>query len=340
MLTIDGSQGEGGGQVLRTSLALSMVTGTPFRIDHIRARRPRPGLQRQHLTCVEAAAEVSRARTTGAALGSRHLTFEPGNLAAGEYNFKVGTAGSAILVLQTVLPPLLLADGPSRVTISGGTHNIAAPPFDFLQAAFLPLVGRMGPRVTATLDRHGFYPAGGGKLTVEIEPVRRMTPIDLLERGPIVRQSATALIARLPRHVADRELRVVGESLGWTDDQLHIREISDSKGPGNALLIEIAAEHVTEVFTAFGERGRPAERVAAAAVEEAQAYLTADAPVGPHLADQLLLPMALAHGGSIRALPLTLHSRTNMEVIGRFLDVRFEVGVDERRGTVVRVVRA
>jgi RNA 3'-terminal phosphate cyclase (ATP) len=340
MLTIDGSQGEGGGQVLRTSLALSMVTGTPFRIDHIRARRPRPGLQRQHLTCVEAAAEVSRARTTGAALGSRHLTFEPGNLAAGEYNFKVGTAGSAILVLQTVLPPLLLADGPSRVTISGGTHNIAAPPFDFLQASFLPLVGRMGPRVTATLVRHGFYPAGGGKLTVEIEPVRRMTPLDLLDRGPIARQSATALIARLPRHVAERELGVVGESLGWTDDRLHIREISDSKGPGNALLIEIAAEHVTEVFTAFGERGRPAERVAAAAVEEAQAYLAADAPVGPHLADQLLLPMALARGGSIRALPLTLHSRTNMDVIGRFLDVRFEVEEDDGRGTVVRVVRA
>ena len=166
MLTIDGSVGEGGGQILRTALALALVTGTPFRIHAIRARRRKPGLLRQHLTAVNAAATVGGASTDGASLGSRELTFRPGRITPGEYRFAVGTAGSTGLVLQTVLPPLLLASGPSTVTVEGGTHNPGAPPFDFLARVFLPLLRRMGAHVEARLDRPGFYPAGGGQCTV------------------------------------------------------------------------------------------------------------------------------------------------------------------------------
>jgi RNA 3'-terminal phosphate cyclase (ATP) len=161
MLTIDGSQSEGGGQVLRSSLALSLVTGRPFAIENIRAGRKKPGLLRQHLTAVLAAAEVSAAEVEGAALASRRLLFRPGRVRAGDYAFRVGTAGSATLVLQTVLPALLLAEGESTLTLEGGTHNPMAPPVDFLENAYLPLVNRLGPRVKVQLVRPGFYPAGG-----------------------------------------------------------------------------------------------------------------------------------------------------------------------------------
>jgi len=194
MLTIDGSMGEGGGQVVRSSLALSLVTGTPFRIDKVRAGRKRPGLMRQHLTAVQAAAAVGGARVTGAEIGAQCFTFEPGAVQAGEHRFAVGTAGSATLVLQTVLPALLVAGGPSRLTLEGGTHNPMAPPFDFIAEAFLPLIARMGARCTATLERPGFYPAGGGRFTVEVTPVaEELIPFALLERGEVKRREARAL---------------------------------------------------------------------------------------------------------------------------------------------------
>ncbi len=188
MITIDGSQGEGGGQVLRTSLGLSLVTGKAFRIEKIRAGREKPGLLRQHLTAVRAAAQVGGAKVSGDEIGSRTLAFEPEQVRGGEYEFAVGTAGSATLVLQTVLPALIVAGGPSRLTLKGGTHNPWSPPFDFLQKAFLPLLERMGAKVTAELIRPGFYPAGGGEFTVEIQPVPggRLQPLDLLERGETV----------------------------------------------------------------------------------------------------------------------------------------------------------
>ena len=173
ILTIDGSYGEGGGQVLRSSLAMSLVTGRPFVIENIRAGRKKPGLMRQHLTAVNAAVEVSHAEAAGAAIDSARLEFRPGQVTAGKYKFSVGTAGSATLVLQTVLPALLLADGESHLTLEGGTHNPFAPPLDFLTKAYLPLVNRMGPKVTVDpFYRPGFYPAGGGKFTVHVQPVR------------------------------------------------------------------------------------------------------------------------------------------------------------------------
>src|SRR5688572_16449750 len=188
LITIDGSMGEGGGQVLRTSLALSLVTGKPFRIEKIRAGREKPGLLRQHLTAVNAAAAVGGAHVEGAALGSRELDFRPGPAKPGEYRFAVGTAGSATLVLQAVLPALLTARGASTLVLEGGTHNPFAPPFDFLDKAFLPLLRRMGARVEVALERPGFYPAGGGRFQVRVEPVERLERLDLPSRGDAKRR--------------------------------------------------------------------------------------------------------------------------------------------------------
>ena len=339
MITIDGSMGEGGGQVLRTSLALSLVTGQPVRLENVRAGRRTPGLLRQHLTAVNAAAEVGGAEVEGAALGSTELEFRPGPVRPGEYAFAVGTAGSATLVLQTVLPPLLLAPGPSRLTLEGGTHNPLAPPFDFLERSFLPVVNRMGPRVSASLERHGFYPAGGGRFSVEVEPAAKLVPIELADRGEVVRRRALAAVANLPFSIAQRELAVVEKELGWTGDELRGEAVMGSRGPGNVLFLEIACEHVTEVVVGFGERGVSAVAVASRAATEARRYLNAGVAVGEHLADQLMLPFALAGGGAYTTIPLSRHSTTNIEVIEAFLGPTFtveELGRGQRRVAVLR----
>jgi len=333
LITIDGSQGEGGGQILRSALSLSLLTQTPIRIRNIRAKRSNPGLQRQHLAAVRAAGELGSAALVGASLGSSELSFEPGPVRAGDFHFSVGSAGSTTLVLQTVLPPLLVAGGRSTVVVEGGTHNIHAPPFDFLERAFLPLIARMGPRVTARLERAGFFPAGGGRIVVTIEPAP-LRAITLLERGEIRACRADALVARLPRHIGERELKVVAAELHRLKPTLQVREIADSAGPGNLITVAIESEHVVDVFTGFGERGKPAEKVAHDAVGQARDYVKSGVPVGPHLADQLLLPMALAGGGAFRTTKPTSHLLTNIEVIGLFLPVAFtvdELGEDDYR---------
>lgn len=325
MIRIDGSLGEGGGQILRSSLSLSLATGKPFRIENIRANRQKPGLLRQHLTAVQAAVEVGSAEVEGASLGSGSLTFIPGKVRAGEFRFAVGTAGSGTLVLQTVLPVLMTAAGPSRIEIEGGTHNPAAPPFDFLKRSFIPLIEQMGPSVKLELRRYGFYPAGGGHFVVEIHPVEKLKPIHVEFRGEIVAKKATALVANLPYHIARRELDTVAKLLHWAPDSLHCEDTKKSASPGNVVMAELASSAVTQVFTAFGKLGVSAEDVAKDAAEQARAYLDSAAAVDEHLADQLLLPLALAGGGSFSAVSLNLHAKTNMEVIRKFLPVRFEV---------------
>ena len=321
MITIDGSFGEGGGQILRTSLTLSLVTGKPLRIERIRAGRKSPGLLRQHLAAVNAAARVGYAEIEGASLGSRELTFRPQAVAAGRYQFAVGTAGSATLVLQTVLPALMIADAPSQLLLEGGTHNPYAPPFDFLEKTFLPLLNRMGARVTARLERHGFYPAGGGRFIVEITPTQQLRQIKLDDRGAITGRRARALVANLPRHIAERELLVIGSKLSWKGDWLRVETIDPSPGPGNCVMIEVECERLTEVFTAFGQRGVRAEAVAGEAADQAREYMASDAAADEYLADQLLVPMALAGGGSFTAVSLSRHTTTNIEVIRKFIDI-------------------
>ena len=325
MLTIDGSRGEGGGQILRTSLALSIVTGTPFRMANIRARRAKPGLMRQHLTALQAATAVSNADVSGASVGSTEIMFRPGKACGGQYSFSVGTAGSATLVLQTILPALMLADARSTLVLEGGTHNPMSPPFDFLVRAFLPLVTRMGPRVEAVLEKPGFYPAGGGRFRVTVEPTKSLQPIDLFERGGLRAHRARAVVASLPQAIAERELRVVGERLGWDRPCLESEVIPNAHGPGNVVIIELESEHVTEVFTSFGERGVSAEKVAESAATEAGGYLRSGVPVGPHLADQLLLPLAHAGGGAFRTMAPSLHARTQADVIRMFLETEIRM---------------
>ncbi|MEM1165868.1 MAG: RNA 3'-terminal phosphate cyclase [Planctomycetota bacterium] len=322
MITIDGAMGEGGGQVLRTSLALSMVTGQPFRIERIRAGRSKPGLMRQHLTSVKAACAVCAGTAHGAELGSTTLDFVPGAIRGGEFSFAIGTAGSTTLVLQTVLPALVTGAHPSTLTLSGGTHNTYAPSVHFLEHAFLPLIQRMGPRVRLELERHGFYPGGGGRIRVDIEPTTTLHPLELLDTPPITSRRAIATIAGLPESIARRELTVVRKKLGWPAECLRTDRLDDDLGPGNILSLEITREDVTEVFTGFGERGVSAERVAARAVDDVQRYLRAGVPVWRHLADQLMLPLAIAGTGAFTTGPLSRHATTNAEVIESFLSVR------------------
>jgi RNA 3'-terminal phosphate cyclase (ATP) len=325
VLTVDGSFGEGGGQILRSSLTLSLVTGTPFRIVNIRIRRRRPGLRAQHLTAVRAAATVSQAEVAGDEIGSRELSFAPRRPRGGEYTFAVGTAGSTTLVLQTVLPALVLAPESSSLVLEGGTHNPQCPTFEFLSRAYLPLLERMGPAVGAVLRRPGFYPAGGGRFSVSIDPVASLHPFELIERGPIRSRRGVARVAHLPRHIAEREIATLVEKLGWDRASFSIEELTDTDGPGNVVIIDVVAERVTEVFSGFGQKGISAERVAKRLGNEVKEYLRADVPVGRHLADQLVLLLAIAGGGAFATLSPSSHLTTQIEVIRRFLAVRAEL---------------
>ncbi|MEK8034563.1 RNA 3'-terminal phosphate cyclase [Ideonella sp. DXS29W] len=328
MIELDGSAGEGGGQILRSGLALSMCTGQPLRITRIRAKRPKPGLMRQHLACVQAAQTVCDAVVHGAELGSSTLSFEPGAVRAGDYRFVVGTAGSCTLVLQTVLPALMRASAASRVELSGGTHNPMAPPVHFIQRCFAPLLARLGVQLQLSLGRHGFYPAGGGEAVALITPPEegRLQPFDLMERGERREGYAECLTPGLPRHVASRELQALGAALGWSGDQLRELPARQNEGPGNALMATLAYEQVTELVTAFGEKGRSADSVAAAVVAEVRAFQRSAGAVGPHLADQWALPLALAvvdsgHPARYTLTELTEHARSNFGVIEAFLPV-------------------
>lgn len=324
MLTIDGSMGEGGGQILRTSLALSLVTGTPFRLSNIRAKRAKAGLLRQHLAAVKAAAALG-AEVEGGEIGSLEITVRPGAVRGGEHTFSIGSAGSACLVLQTVLPPLLASGQAARLRLEGGTHNPFAPPYDFVERVFLPVLQRMGVRVEARLERWGFYPAGGGVMTVDVAPTERLEGIEHVERGEIVSRRARSVVAHLSGDIAKRELAVVQAELGWTESETELTQLISSDGPGNVLLLEVETEHGREMCAGFGERGVSAETVARRAVGELRSYLRASAPVGRRLADQLMIPFAMAGKGVFRTCPFSEHSSTNLAVIREFLSTQIAV---------------
>lgn len=321
VIELDGAYGEGGGQILRSALTLSMCTGHPIYLKNIRAKRKHPGLMQQHLTAVQAAAAISGAEAEGATVGSTELRFSPGSVRGGDYRFSIGTAGSCTLVLQTILPALLMARQNSRVTLSGGTHNPMSPPFHFLQRAFAPLLERMGAKVELKLNRFGFYPTGGGEIHMNIAAGSKLAPLYLESRGKRIKSYAESFFAGLPAHISERELTVVKQRLGWMDEQLFPRSIDRNQGPGNALLITLEYEQVTVVFAGFGEKGVPAEAVAKSTVKQAQHYMMGEAAACSFLADQLLLPMALAGGGSFIATDWSSHAATNADIIRRFLAV-------------------
>jgi RNA 3'-terminal phosphate cyclase (ATP) len=345
-ITIDGSQGEGGGQILRSALALSVITGKSLRLTKIRAGRKKPGLMRQHLTCVQAAASISAAEVEGAEPGASDITFMPQAVLPGNYHFRIGTAGSAMLVLQTVLPALLRTTRPSTLTLEGGTHNMQAPPFDFLNRSWLPLIERFGPSVTARLERHGFYPAGGGRVVVEITPSQHLAGFDLLEAGRVQDRRVRALVSNLSADIGDREVHRAVRKLNWPSESGEVCMV-ESNGPGNVLYAEIHCENITTMCCGFGRVGVRAEQVADGVVRGIRSWLKQAAPVGPFLADQLMLPMALSaaqvvdcevqRGGKFRTGPLTEHARTQMDILPLFLNVDITAQCDDS-GALLEIV--
>lgn len=318
-LTIDGSQGEGGGQILRTSLSLSMCLGQPIRIKNIRAGRKKPGLLRQHLTCVRAAKEICNAKVEGDELGSQSIKFDPGVIKAGNYRFAIGTAGSTSLVFQTILPALLKADIQSNVSFEGGTHNMQAPSYEFLNQCFLKALKKMNIQIDCELLRYGFYPNGGGQWNTQIQPAKETNRLKLLDRGDLVARSATSFISKIPLRVSQRELKKVAQKLNWNSDELFEKEV-DSFGPGNLISLKLAFENTVELFDEVAQRGLTAERVAGKAIKNLKRYLDSNAVVGEHLADQLLLPMALNAGGSFITHSMSEHVKTNIDVINQFIN--------------------
>lgn len=354
IVDIDGRHGEGGGQILRTSLALAMITGKTLRMDGIRAGRAKPGLRRQHLACVEAAAQLCNAEVRGAELGSQRLDFTPHSISGGELRIDIGSAGSTMLVVQTILVAAIAAKQPLRAVIVGGTHNPLAPPFDFLSRVYLPLLHAMGADVELTLDRHGFAAhddAAPRKATRASSEERQrdvndqaqastrlgqvalsvgagaLRPIERVASGEVTARHAAAILSRLPTHVGERELGVVRDRLGFAPSECEIRDVRASS-TANVLLIEVERGGCRELVSSFGAQGLRAEAVAHRACDAMAAYLAADVPVGEHLADQLVLPLAVAGGGRFRCAPLSLHATTNIDTIGRFLDVPISVAPD------------
>lgn len=318
---IDGSRGEGGGQVLRSALALSSITGRPFRILNIRAGRPKPGLAAQHLKSVEAAACVSGARAEGASLGSSALLFEPRGIIPGEYRFDIGTAGSVSLVLQTIFLPLSFASAPSRVTITGGTHVSWSPCFDYLDRHWISFLHDAGFDADLALSEAGFYPRGGGCVEARIRPVSRLAPLRLVARGGLRRLTGVSAVAGLPLSIAERQRDQALRRLAAGTPGTEIATVElPARSRGTMFLLLAEFEVGRACFSALGERGKPAERVADEAVDAFEAFLATDGAVDHFIADQLVLPLVFASGVSeIRTSRVTQHLMTNADVVGEFL---------------------
>jgi RNA 3'-terminal phosphate cyclase (ATP) len=339
--------GEGGGQVLRASLALSAALGKPFRMTNIRARRPKPGLKRQHLTCVRAVQTICGAKVEGDAVNSVELEFSPGAVRPGEYQFQVGTGGSVTLVLQAVVPPLLLGETPSEITVTGGTHVPYAPPFEFMRDTLFPQLARLGPQATARMDRVGYMDTGGGSVTVNITPAAVLTPFQRQEAEEFSGAEAVIYGHNLPEGIVERETTVLlaerYEPLGLTAENIRCENslcsAASPSGSGNAVLVTVRRGESATVFGECGWRGRTAEKVARQACKRALVFMKSEAPVEEHLADQLLVPLALAGGGAFVAKRITPHARTCLDVIARFMEIKIDLAPDPVRGVRVTLER-
>ena len=320
-LQLDGSFGEGGGQILRTSLTLALLTGKSFHLRNVRAGRSKPGLQAQHLKSVQAAARIGNARLTGASLGSTDLTFEPGPVQSGTYRFDIGTAGATGLVLHAIYLPLALrGQGPSEITLTGGTHVSTSPCYHFLDRTWRAYLEACGLKITLQMLRAGFYPRGGGTVRVNIQPCSRLRGLNLPLRGP-VEVSGFSAVAGLPEAIARRQARQARKRLEAFGLKAHIEEQIWEGGPATVVALELNTEPAPTLFFALGERGKPAEAVANEAASAVIAYLKAgSALVDPHSGDQLVLPLALAEGPSeYQVSEVTSHLTTNIAVIQQFL---------------------
>ena len=324
-ITIDGSIGEGGGQILRSSLTLAAITGKSLVINNIRANRRKPGLLRQHRTCVLAAARACHAVVEGSELGSTRLSFTPGNIQAGQFDFSIGTAGSTILVAQTLMPILLFAKEQSTVKFTGGTHNDMAPSLCFFRKSFLPVLNQMGVNCEVTQISYGFNPVGGGQWTLTANPVDKLTPlsIDAVD-SQISDYQIITLFRKLSKNICESEINSVCKKLDWPDECASIKH-AESKGPGNSLQLYVKGQYQQNMIEVFGQNGVAAETVANRAVKQIRTFLHSKTAVESHLADQLLLPLALAGGGSYTTTRPSQHTLTNIDVIKRFLAVDINI---------------
>ncbi len=339
LVELDGSQGEGGGQILRSALALSALTGRAFQLKHIRAGRPKPGLAAQHLANVEAVAKLCRAQYKGAALHSQSLWFRPGIVRAGDYAFPIATAGAAPLVAQTVLWPFALRGAAaSTVALSGGTHVAHAPSAHFLLESWLPALRRLGVRAELRLERGGFYPAGGGKLALTVEPGDDLAPMLAERRGDISRVRVLSHVAGLPASVAERQADQCVKRLEELGLEVEPEVGTLPGGPGSSVLVVLDTDNGPMAFSSIGERGKPAESVADDAADAALIYAESGAAVEPHLGDQLALPLAFAVGESRYAVSeVTQHLLTHLEVVAAFVPGVFACDGELGAPGVVRI---
>lgn len=334
-LTIDGSFGEGGGQILRTALTLAAILQRPAEIRNIRGGRKKPGLRPQHLAAVKALATVTSAQVQGAEVGSTHLYFEPRQLKGGAYTLDIGTAGSTALVLQAIMPSLLFAKDPSQVTITGGTHVPWSPCFHYLKEVFVPAVSEMGGMVSLELGPWGWYPKGGGRVVASISPVGRLSAFERTNRGNLTGIDVLSAVSNLPASIGERQRDQVLKRLraqGYSATRIELLK-GPSPGPGTVVFLKAGFEQGSAGFTSLGQRGKPAETVGDEACSAFFEFMASGAAVDSHLADQLALYIALAQGRScFVAEAITEHLRTNIWVIEQFLPVAFEV--DEQSGKV------
>lgn len=341
MIKIDGSHGEGGGQILRTALALSCITKEPFEITDIRKGRKNPGLQPQHLTGVRAAQAISKADVSGAELGSQALTFSPKEVTGGDYLFDVsetkGSAGSVTLVLQTLLPTLCMAKGRSKVTVKGGTHVEWSPPFHYMRDVLLPFLGKIGIKASLEIEKWGWYPIGGGMVTMTVEPAKKLVPLELVKRGRLRNLTGISAVSNLPMIIAERQ-RDHGnwllKSAGLSANMETIN--APSLGKGSFFFVLAEFENIRSGFSALGERGKRSEEVAEEAVSQFLEYINYEGVLDPHLTDQVIPYLALCRAPStFTTSRVTGHLLTNAWVTEKFLPVKIEVeGSEGEFGTV------
>lgn len=338
MIHIDGSQGEGGGQVLRTSLTMAILTGQEVMVSNIRANRSKPGLAPQHVTAVKAAAKISGGQLEGAQKGSIEISFKPGELRPGRYSFNIPTAGAATLVLQTIFVPLSLAGRSSTVTISGGTHVSWSPCFHYLDLNWLAVLRRAGYSANLNLDRAGFYPKGGGHITARIYPAEKITPLDLTDRGLLKRIGGISAVANLNLDIAKRQRRQARKQL-TARAPIEIRMQSlEAPGSGTVLLLVGEFENSRACYFSLGEPGKPAEQVADEAAFALDDFLDTDGAVDRYLADQLLLPLAVAEGPSrIHTECVTQHLLTNADIIQAFSPMHIQIQGEEGRAGEITI---
>jgi RNA 3'-phosphate cyclase len=345
ILEIDGALGEGGGQVLRSSLALSVITGKAIHIENIRARRLKPGLRAQHLKSVDAAAAISKASVTGAELGSSSLTFTPKEIRSGRYKFDIGTAGSTGLVLQTIFAPLSLATTASSVIIKGGTHVPWSPCFHYLDLHWLPYMRQIGFDAQLTLDQAGFYPKGGGRIHATIRSAQQMRGLSLTQRGKLASIHGLSAVANLTPSIADRQkrqalLRLQNLCKEGIQPEIKIKTISlPSPVKGTFLLLLAQFEGGRCCFYSLGELGKPAERVADEAVDELLAFLETPGAIDPYLADQLLMPLCLSQDVShLSTSRITWHLLTNAQILQAFLPVKIDIDAELDQPGLVHII--